>query len=655
VGIIVTIQDDFPLIIYIALIALSLFLPFISPLLSKKYVTEFKVNLSLTLLFFAIAIVCFNSKTFHITAPLILSFAILPLAALSGLWSTAVSLAVFVIFATTTWWAPELRLTPIRSSAFLSFGFAAVAICFFYRSGKGAPKGWVFTIVVILGVLANSFAGPLSAPVGLGTFWHHWSVFIAPAQTLVAGGVPFIDFPIQYGFGPMILMATGCLWECWSGAHAIIALCNLIFLLSMTGSAILLLQGTARGLAICALVALTVSILMWTTYPPDLLGVLATPSTGGIRFVPLSLLLLFILNKETTEARRDWPGHILWIAGIIWSPEAAYFVTLVWWPYLALRDIDKRSITKLLDISGAVLVWAAKSVCSLSLVVIVSAIIFRFLFGQWPSLDGYLAYVKNPPGVLPVNEHGPIWIILSSLVVGFTLIFVSESSNRRILMVLINALVAVSAYYLSRSHDNNVLNLFPFVVLLLIGMLRLDLPAACESFGKMMLVAVVLWSATFGLHAWSSAWQAGTASKFGMAEIFDKINIASPSSWPAADAARAMLAPNSPPISDAGRALSALFPTGDGSPVLISGMMVLPRQAPARAWTTMTNVANYAPLPPDAIKTFIQRGAQRFERPGWIIVDRANPGLWLDLFKSAYDVSEQRQFGGYDAYRLVPR
>jgi hypothetical protein len=83
--------------------------------------------------------------------------------------------------------------------------------------------------------------------------------------------------------------------------------------------------------------------------------------------------------------------------------------------------------------------------------------------------------------------------------------------------------------------------------------------------------------------------------------------------------------------------------------------MVLQTGNAAPAWTTVTDIANYAPLPPDVIRTFIERGAKRFERAGWAVIDRNNPGDWLDFFKTTYGASGERHYGAYDAYRLVPR
>ena len=43
------------------------------------------------------------------------------------------------------------------------------------------------------------------------------------------------------------------------------------------------------------------AILMWTGYPPDFKGPIATPSVDGIRFFPLAALLFFIIAARGTR------------------------------------------------------------------------------------------------------------------------------------------------------------------------------------------------------------------------------------------------------------------------------------------------------------------------------------------------------------------
>jgi hypothetical protein len=83
--------------------------------------------------------------------------------------------------------------------------------------------------------------------------------------------------------------------------------------------------------------------------------------------------------------------------------------------------------------------------------------------------------------------------------------------------------------------------------------------------------------------------------------------------------------------------------------------MITPREFVGFAWNGVNNSANFDDLPRDVIANFVQNGATTFQRPGWLLVDRAQPEDWLDLFRLAYVMAEERASGSYAAYRLVPK
>jgi hypothetical protein len=69
----------------------------------------------------------------------------------------------------------------------------------------------------------------------------------------------------------------------------------------------------------------------------------------------------------------------------------------------------------------------------------------------------------------------------------------------------------------------------------------------------------------------------------------------------------------------------------------------------------VNNVANFAPLPDAKITQYIRRGAVAYHRPGWILVDDTKYRHWVDMFKTAYAVREEKRLGTYSAYYMVPR
>jgi hypothetical protein len=118
-------------------------------------------------------------------------------------------------------------------------------------------------------------------------------------------------------------------------------------------------------------------------------------------------------------------------------------------------------------------------------------------------------------------------------------------------------------------------------------------------------------------------------------------------------------------LDDAREALAWLRAQGAEAPVFANGAMVMPRGAPGQTWTGMQNLGSFATLPPQAIAGFIRAGATTARREGWLLLDTqiralgsfpdVRAGAWLDAYRSGYEVAEERRFGDYIAYRLVPR
>jgi hypothetical protein len=498
--------------------------------------------------------------------------------------------------------------------------------------------------------------GPLGSPLGFWISWHHWGAYVAPIQAMTAGGVPFRDFPVQYGMGPTLLIAALSGGDPWWGTYLATACVNMLYLLALGASVNLALREAPRGLALLATLALACAVLLWAGYPPDELGGMATPSSGGMRFLPLASLVFIVLRGETLGRPLVATGYAVWLMSLAWSPEAGVYATIVWFPYLGLRAAQAPGA----DAPGAIALAALRGgVVAVAAVFVAAAILtllFRAGFGDWPSVSGFLTYIVNPPGALPPNPKGPVWLALAALAIGLSALVRADARALRIGMVCNLTLIAVSSYYLlGRSHDNNVLNLFPFIVLTLSAALSVRLPSILTGFSHMVLAGMVAWTATFGFQSVAGSVGNGEALAFGPARLLDRFRLATPDAWRLLDAYLSDQEGQHANSADAGAALAWLSGQGAGQPLLVNQAAISPRYASGMAWTGVNNLANYALLPRDVIRQFIKNGATSFRRPGWILVDRAHPEDWLDLFGSAYAVTQQRIFGGYTVYRLDPK
>lgn len=562
-------------------------------------------------------------------------------------------LAALPLLATLTWWAPAMELDPTRAVLFLLLGTVAAALPRLLSQPHGVATAPAILVLMLCGLASVLLTGNYATPSGLVALWHHWSVYVASAEALLSGAVPFRDYPIQYGMGPMLAVSALCREECWTGTYVATAAISLFYLLAMAGCVLQLTVQASRGVAVLALVAMGCTILLWTGYPPDFLGPLATPSVHGMRFLPLAVLLLVILWAEARGVRPDLAGHVLWMSGLVWSPEAAFFVTAVWWPYLTLRRAQAMGVDRVPAIIVVVLRQVGVASLVLAVGIGVLVVLFRAAFGDWPSLDGFTTYLRNPPGVLPANLKGPIWIWLAAVGIGGFALCHANAQRRRMVFACLMGLLSVGSYYLGRSHDNNILNLLPFVVLVLTAAMTAGLPAVPVGFARMVMAGLTAYTATFGIQMWATAWRTGEAGNIGSVRLVELFHFSTPDSW---GLLQPMLAPQSS-MTDAGTALTWLRERNASSPLWLSPVMLLPYNGPREAWTGLNNLAVFALLPPEAVEIFIRQGARHLDRPGWILLDTTQPSLrsWLDLFARVYDVAEERNFGSYMAYRLEPR
>ena len=570
---------------------------------------------------------------------------------LTGLGTGAMlgGLTAALLFATVTWWTDYPYLNVIAGSIFFLLGLAAGLLPRWKASllaGDKRPRLlWGMLLCLLIGLLAGLITTPFEALDPLYTAWHHWSALLAPVEAWRGGGVPYRDFPIQYGLGPTTLLMASCGDDCWRGMFYTAIVTNAMYFATLAGCTIILTERSTRGVRWLALVALFCACFIWTGFPIQLAGPAIAPAVAGLRFLSISALLFYILLAEQRKIRRDWIGHAIWLVDLCWSPEAAFFGTAIWWPYLALRDAadtrDSRAALFMLvrgGIRGAVALAAGIS----CLVVVLS-----LLSNGSATSEDFLAYISHPPGMVPIKPTGTIWIGLASIMLATAVLArqgLSPPARRSYVCLL--GFAAASIYYLSRSHDNNILNLFPLLLLVLLAILAgvdgigASARGFINAFVHTMLAAMVAFVATFNFAPWQEG-LARVGLNLGPQRMISR--------WTPTRGEVPSILPH-----DAVVGLGYLSDHNAGMIMLFDQYRVIPRTASGTAWTSVNNVANFEPLPGAMIVDYIQRGASTYRRPGWILV---GPGFsaWALAFLTAYDVREEKAFGCYRAYYLVPR
>jgi hypothetical protein len=559
-------------------------------------------------------------------------------------------IAAVLLFAPVTWWSPNLHLSTAATCLFILIGAGAAYLPGLLPAPTEKTGAPLILRTMAFATLIGLAVGLLTAPFGsrepIYFAWHHWGAYLAPVEAWLAGGLPYRDFPVQYGIGPTALLAGVCGSDCWSGLYDTTIFANALYFSALSGCVVLLTGGASRGLRWLALAALWCATFVWTAFPADLGSAAMTPSVAGLRFLPIALLLLYILSAERSGRHRDWIGHAIWLCDLFWSPEGALFGTLMWWPYLAMRDAASAPTSR--EAWIALFRGALRGLIALAAgLILLSAFLWLLSAGEMRPKD-FLAYILNPPGPLPINPVGTVWLALAAILLALNALVGAAGSMRgRALYVCLLGFLAAGTYFLSRSHDNNILNLFPLLVVLLIAALQTDgrpptVPVFTDAFVRTVLAAMVAFIAAAGWTSWSEGARAGALLNIGPSRLIAQFT-------PQPGTEPQMLS------SDALRALDYLRSRNAGAVVLVDENKIIPRHGVGEGWTGVNNMANFEPLPRALVTHFICRGGIAYRRPGWILVDERKYGAWVQMFEAAYEVRENVGFGSYRAYHLFPR
>lgn len=573
-------------------------------------------------------------------------FLLLPLLGL-GIRALLGGVAAVLLFAPVTWWAPDVHMSPAETGLFIVFGLGAG---YLPRLAGGAKTPIAILPTMAIALLIGIAVGLLTAPFGarepIYFAWHHWGAYLAPVEAWLAGGLPYRDFPIQYGIGPTAILAATCVSDCWHGIYTTTIVANALYFSVLAGCAVILTAGRSLGLRWLTFVALWCATFVWTAFPADVGSTAMTPSVAGLRFLPIAALLLHILSAESSGRRRDWLGHAIWLCDLFWSPEGAFFGTLIWWPYLAIRDAGSAPTFR--ESWIALILGALRGLAALAAGLILLSLALWLLSKGAARPEDFLAYILYPPGPLPINPLGTLWLALAAVLLALqALVAAGRSKQGRFVYACLLGFLAAGTYYLSRSHDNNILNLFPLMVILLIASVGTDRgddtqPVFGEGFAQTALAAMVAFIATAQWTSWAEGGARDGLLSIGPSKLIARFT-PGPTDQPA------LLSP------DAVRGLAYLRGRNAGAVVLIDDNRLIPPHSVGEGWTGVDNVANFEPFPRNLITRFICRGAAAYRRPGWILVDEPGYSPWVAMFQAGYEMREEVRFGTYHAYHLFPR
>jgi hypothetical protein len=636
---------------YLAFLGLALLAPFLArPVRAGSGVQAFGFDLLACIgMLGAFALLIARGGNFFPLAPLLLT----PLL-VAGSRKLVGGAASLLLFVPAIWWSDApAKLPPWQWVLFAILAAAAGCAVHFGRftgAGKTDEARAAVMPAFIFAALVALAIGWITAPFDVDTIahtaWHHWGAYLSPVDLLLSGGTPYRDFPVQYGIGPTLLLAASCGNDCWAGMFNVVLVTNALYFGTLAACTAIITTGMVRGIRWLSWVAMFCAALFWTAFPAEFSTSMATPSAVALRFLPLAFQLLFVLYCEKNPQQPKHLGHLIWLLNSFWSIESAVFASVLWWPWLAYRAHQKREASiSIVQLLGR---YAVMGALALLVSTALMLTLFRLGFGVWPEPVSIFAYFQHPPGPLPPNPLGPLGLVIMLTALTVQTLLRGRARDGGTLYACLIAMLASFSYYLSRSHDNNILNLLPFVLLVTLCLLP-KVGERSESerefntgFATMFVMATIAFVATFNFSAWSEVTRSKGQLETGPRPLLRQFS-------PSASDPSAV-------ISKDARGLIALARRNSRTaPVLFDKRAVMPRAEAGRAWTSVNSIANYSPLPQPLVSNYIGRGAETYRLSGWLIVEDGRYAQWPEYFATAYDVKPIMRKGRHVAYFLRPK
>jgi hypothetical protein len=261
---------------------------------------------------------------------------------------------------------------------------------------------------------------------------------------------------------------------------------------------------------------------------------------------------------------------------------------------------------------------------------------------------------------MPINPHGTVLFFLMATLLAALATYGQLKANKDSVLIQRGFVVqllcySAASYFLGRSHDNNVLNVLPFIAISLLYAQRALPSGALRHASIVLMAAVIGWLPLFGWGAWQHLINSNGVLTFQGTTLGQLLT------WENSETSARIerrfnqyqLDAGSP--ADAGAALSWIRREYAEPATVLDFSMDLPHAAPNTAWSAIHGPANFPYIPSERRRQFIASTAERLKRTGWLVVDRKFPAdEWLADFATAYRIAEKKDFGSYYALRMVP-
>jgi len=515
-----------------------------------------------------------------------------------------VTAAITIITLSLAWWQIDSVVTNwvvviVFMSTFIVMAYGLVV----ETNHRSLPVALLILPFLFAGVLLLGDLGSYSErSMVLVALVHHWGAFIGPALHVRAGLVPFYDIPLQYGLGPTSLIAATCNGaDCWLGTEVMVVSASVLMSFLVVCMALMTLRPRSWPWQVAVTLAVFAAVYLWTGEPFYGNRVLAYPSSTGLRYLPVcAIAYLLFFNHPRWAA-------VLLVPAVLWSPESAVMA-------LSVFGLSETARIGIVRAASRSLLIAAASYGTL-------IVLHRLTFGVWIEPATFFEYVLHVPGPLPINPVSDAMVLAATLLLGGWLLrhrsqdAVTAQRDRVVTFLLF----ATASVWFGRSHENNICNIMPFIVLVAVRAMDRG-PTASSRLGDPVNFALAVSVAALALSPWRSV----PFDPRATTDIYDIVKMI-------------------PLVDPDVRQIRHDLPNPGNLGIADFGRFYIRNPSERLVWTPMDPSSLWTFVPSARRQVYIQRSSMRLRRSGWAIFE-ADQNEMIKDFAAGYVVKSERYF-----------